>query len=211
MSNVYYTSDIHIGHKLVAGLRGFNHYDPRPQEFGLPVEAVPDTAAHDAWLADIWDKTLGPKDTVFVLGDISINGGQHALDWIAERPGTKHLIAGNHDPVNPMFRTAVAKLPLWNQYFETITPFMRRKLDGMNFLLSHFPYESWGDGPAREGSRHNQYRLPDMGLPLLHGHTHGEERAHGNMFHVGVDAWDGQLVRQDTIMDWLKELKEQQA
>lgn len=213
---IYYTSDLHIGHRLVAGLRGFYDEDsPIEQIFGddrvvqALFEADPDE--HDAWLADIWDTTLHPDDHIYILGDISINGGQHALDWISARKGHFHLIAGNHDPVHPMDRRATRLLPKWLEYFDTIQPFLRRKLDGQNFLLSHFPYMSWGDGPERGEARYEQYRLPDLGLPLLHGHTHGKEREHDNMLHVGVDAWDGQLVPQSHVMDWLATRKEKAA
>lgn len=212
--NIFYTSDLHIGHRKVAGIRGFwdeDHVSDVPQVLAdgsietMP-EALPDTDEHDRVLADNWDAVVHPEDTVYVLGDISINGGEHALEWMDRRPGNKILVAGNHDPVNPMFRTAEKAFPRWMQTFDMIVPFMRKRLEGQNVLLSHFPYESWGDGPERGGaetSRHNQYRLPEMDLPLLHGHTHGPERAHGSMFHVGVDAWNMQLVRQEVIQEWL--------
>lgn len=193
MADIFYTSDLHIGHRLVANIRGYNSGDP-----------VADTASHDARLAAIWDSTVSAGDQVYVLGDISINGSQHALDWFAARNGIKHLIAGNHDPVHPMHRTSQKILPKWLEVFETIQPFARRRLDGREFLLSHFPYMSWGDGLDREGSRYNQYRLPDYGMPLLHGHTHGTEKAHGHSLHVGVDAWAGIPVAQQLVLEWLK-------
>ncbi len=211
--HTWFTSDLHIGHRKVAGIRGFwdedKVVDVFPQDvdgFEMSVECLPDTQEHDLVMAENWDAVVRPGDTVYVLGDISINGGEHALKWMDARPGNKILVAGNHDPVNPMFRTAEKAFPRWMQTFDMIVPFMRKRLSGQNVLLSHFPYESWGDGPERGGaetSRHNQYRLPEMDLPLLHGHTHGPERAHGNMFHVGVDAWGMQLVPQETIQDWL--------
>ncbi len=215
MGNVFFTSDLHIGHKLVSGIRGF--HDPNEKFYrrdGVEItggwavasgNATPDPDLHDAHIAANWDATVRPDDQVIILGDISINGGQHALDWIEARPGIKHLIAGNHDPVHPQDRRAPKKLPHWLKYFETIQPFARRKLNGHNFLLSHFPYASWGDGPEREGSRFEQYRLPDMGMPLLHGHTHGQEREHGHMLHVGLDAWEFQLVPQQAVLEWLEQ------
>lgn len=214
---IYFTSDLHIGHKLVSGLRGFWDEDnmvsvPATAENPIGSECLPDTTAHDQWLADIWDSTVKKHDDqVYILGDLSINGGQHALDWIAARPGIKHLIAGNHDPVHPMDRRAPRLLPLWLGYFETVQPFARRKLNGQNLLLSHFPYWSFGDGPGRPQARYEQYRLPDLGLPLLHGHTHGTERDHDNMLHVGVDAWDGKLISQEFVLSWLEKLKERVA
>lgn len=170
----------------------------------IRVPGSPDpVGTHDIWLANLWDTAVAPGDQVYVLGDISINGGQHALDWIAARTGTKHLISGNHDPVHPAFRRAVKVLPKWGEYFETIQPFLRKKLNGHDVLLSHFPYASYGDGPNRKPeTRFEQYRLPELGLPLLHGHTHGQERDHDKMLHVGIDAWQD-LVPQSVVIEWL--------
>jgi calcineurin-like phosphoesterase family protein len=200
MSNVFYTSDLHIGHRLVAGLRGFWKDTSVPLD-----EREPDVEAHDAWIAQNWQQVVKPGDQVFVLGDISINGGQHALDWMDSVNGTKHLISGNHDPVHPQNRKSIKVMRHWLDSFETIQPFLRRKLEGKTVLLSHFPYESWGEGPNRPGvSRMNQYRLPEMGDLLLHGHTHTQEVAHGKQYHVGLDAHDLQLVPQDTILEWVR-------
>lgn len=199
MSRVFYTSDAHVGgHRLVAALRGFT----TGEEPGENIRDIADTAAHDEWLADVWDSQVKPGDTVFFLGDLSVSGAQVSLDWLDARPGTKHLIAGNHDPVHPMHSSYLQKMPHWQKSFATIQPFLRRKLLGTTVLLSHFPYAEWGDGPEREGNRYQQYRLPDLGELLLHGHTHGIERAHGHSLHVGIDAWK-QLVPQETVIEWV--------
>lgn len=203
--STWFTSDLHIGHRLVAGKRGYWDEDIVDDEGNC----APDPEEHDFTLAQMWDSTVDPTDTVWVLGDISINGGQHALDWIHDRPGTKHLVTGNHDPVNPQKRTAQKLQRRWMEYFETIQPHARLRYGKQNYLLSHYPYWSYGDGPERESARDEQWRLPDLGLPLLHGHTHGKERAHDNMFHVGLDAWDLQLVPQSTIFEWLDTLKDE--
>ncbi len=50
--NVWFTSDLHIGHRKVAGIRGFWSED------------VEDTAAHDAKLAENWDMQLVPQETI---------------------------------------------------------------------------------------------------------------------------------------------------
>jgi calcineurin-like phosphoesterase family protein len=216
MSDVWYTSDLHIGHRLVAGKRAFWDENNVTGDVGHgyddpTYEAAPDPEEHDRTLAQNWDAVVKPDDQVWILGDISVSGKQHALDWIEQRPGIKHLVAGNHDPIHPQFRTAQKLLPHWNKYFETIQPFARRKIEGISFLLSHYPYMSWGDGPDRGPARDEQYRLPDLGMPLLHGHTHGTEREHGSMFHVGLDAWDLQLVPQSTIQEWIHAKKEEEV
>lgn len=187
----WYTSDLHIGHRLVARHRGFDTPDG------------PDIDAHDLALASTWDAKINEHDTVWVLGDISMSGGTSVLEWIAARPGTKHLISGNHDPVHPMHRDAIKHLPRFLEVFATVQPFLRKKLVGNEVLLSHFPYADCGDGPARPGTRYEQYRLPDLGAFLLHGHTHGQERAHGHSLHVGLDAWKLSPVPQEEIIAWI--------
>ena len=187
MSEVWYTSDLHIGHSRVSEIRGFET-----------------TAEHDAAISAAWWKHVRPGDTVYVLGDVAVSGFSYALGFLIGLPGTKHLIAGNHDPVHPMHRAAYTKrFREWLDAFESIQPFQRRRLAGVEFAMSHFPYEAWGDGEGREGSRYNQWRLPDLGMPLLHGHTHGPERGHGNMLHIGWDAWK-RPVRQSEIIEWLE-------
>ena len=177
----WYTADLHIGHKMVAAIRGFETVEK-----------------HDDKLRSEWSRLAGENDTVY----------DDALAFIDSLPGVRHLVAGNHDPVHPMHMSTYARmLPKFLQVFKAVSPFLRRKVDGHEFLLSHFPYVEWADGPERDPRpKYDQYRLPDLGLPLLHGHTHGTEKRHGRSFHVGVDAWGMKLVNERVVLDWLREL-----
>lgn len=179
---VFYTSDLHIGHQFVAGLRGFDTFEE-----------------HDAYLAEQWDAMVNPNgnsnDSVIVCGDISAGGSraQHrALAWFMQRPGNKHLITGNHDGPHPMNRDSAQWQKKYMGVFESVQQFQRKKIAGRYVMLSHFPYQGAGDRGPEE--RYPQYRLPDMGLPLVHGHTHSDEVLSATdqgttMIHVGVDAW----------------------
>lgn len=200
MSRVFYTSDQHFGHRRVSEIRGFETADE-----------------HDAHIIEKWTKQVTKHDTVYILGDIAMTRYKYALDVLRYLPGRKHLISGNHDVVHPVHERghSRAELDRWLETFDTIQPFLRKKLSKTEVLLSHFPYPEFGDGYSREGSRFDQYRLPDMGLPLIHGHTHGKETIHdsgytqtwtnkNNQFHVGWDAWD-RLVTQEEIIAWLQQ------
>lgn len=185
VSEVWFTSDPHIGHRLVAAHRGFGDG---------PTQVLPEDAdEHDAYLAKEWDKRVKPDDHVWVLGDMSAGGTAaqgYALSWLVNRPGTKHLIAGNHDGCHPMHRNAHKWLPVYLTAFETVQVYARRKINGHNVMLSHMPY----DGDHYDADRFTQYRLPDEGLPLLHGHTHSTgvvtRSAAGSLqISVGLDAW----------------------
>lgn len=169
------------------------------------IRGFKDIDEHDEHIISVWNKQVTKRDTVYMLGDISASKYERALEIIQSLNGVKHLVAGNHDPVHPMHRSAVAPLyAKWLETFQTITPFVRKTNNGRDYLLSHFPYAEWGDGPSRAGqARYLQYRLPNLGVPLLHGHTHGPERDHDNMLHVGWDAW-GKLVPLHTVAEWLE-------
>jgi calcineurin-like phosphoesterase family protein len=208
----YFTSDLHIGHRLVSGLRGFLDYDDveaceralaEEDKDYLREHAEPDS--HDQDLAGYWDGAVSAKhDTVVILGDIASSQFNRALEFIADRPGKKILVSGNHDIVHPMHRRGIGDFEKWSKVFSIITPFERRKTAGISFLTSHFPYEGEGARPGPD--RYTQYRLRDEGMPLLHGHTHDrEQREHGHSLHVGWDAWQG-FVGSDYIAGWLRRL-----
>lgn len=209
MTKRFFTSDQHIGHRLVSGLRLL------PE--GTPREDVTDETIreHSRIQAENWDRVVGPDDTVFVLGDIAINPKRDgAWEWFRERPGKKHLIAGNHDEVHPMHSKALQAQQDWQWHgtFATINAWARLKINGRTVLMSHFPYD--GEGTRTIEDRNVEYRLKDMGFPLLHGHTHAAHKAHTSalgspMFHVGVDAWGLELVPESTIVEWLDYLPPQ--
>lgn len=205
----YFTSDLHVGHKFVSGLRGFWTVDQDQQK-------VPDIAAHDGVLAYVWDATVGPEDTVWVLGDMSINSGPNVAEWLKDRAGTKHLVSGNHDKTHTAIfpKYYQKKIAEWAPYFESIQDEATIEIAGRKVTLSHFPYWSWGDGPeVRENAgpdfqpRFEKFR-PWEGEDtiLIHGHTHSHEHEHGRSFHVGLDAWELQLVPLSTIESWVETL-----
>lgn len=214
MSNpvIRYTTDTHVGHRLVARSRGFVVSNGETEYHRGQWVPKADTKAHDDFLADYWDSTVKENDVTIVGGDISINGNQYALDWHAARPGIKVLVAGNHDKVHPRNRDAHKHFAAWSKVFTGgIFTFMRGRLAGKEFLISHYPYLGTGqEGHELLEARDPQYRLPDMGVPLLHGHTHGKERDHISdkgtpQLHIGLDAWDMKFVDQETVMSWLSE------
>lgn len=215
---VFYTSDIHIGHKFVAGTRGFLKDEHKGKEIDftnkdkLPadVREWTDPNAHDNWLANIWDNSIRDIDTVYLLGDMSMSGGDECLKWLDARPGKKYLIAGNHDPVHPSNHDSERHAEKWRPHFADIQAFSRRRLGGHQVLMSHFPYSGRGAEGHGVRERHTQYRFKDMGLPLLHGHTHGKEKVHFSDYgtpeiHVGIDSW-GRLVEQDEIIEILRDI-----
>ncbi len=178
---VWFTSDLHFGHRLVADHRLFD-----------------DVTEHDEQIATNWRKAVGPRDQVWVLGDIAVSSPKYALGILADLPGEKHLIAGNHDGCHPMHRDSHKRVGAYLEVFSTVQSAARRRVAGVEVLLSHFPYER-----DRGEARYTQWRLANRGAWLLHGHTHGTERVtitpDSREIHVGIDAWEGAPVHLSTI------------
>lgn len=83
MSNrIFITSDTHFGHKRIIEFEKENR----------PFDSVEE---HDKELVKRWNETVGPKDTVYHLGDVLF--GADSFETLAQLNGIKKLIMGNHD------------------------------------------------------------------------------------------------------------------
>jgi calcineurin-like phosphoesterase family protein len=186
MSNVFYTSDPHFSHKMLAtDIRGFDSIEE-----------------HDETIIENWNKVVKPADTVFVLGDVSLKKPAVYKDLTRRLNGTKHLVFGNHDPGNGGDRDSTKySVDYAMAGFTSTHDFLRRKISGESVLLSHYPY----DGDHSEVDRMEQYRLRDLGTPLLHGHTHRDKvvsysKNYTLQIHVGIDAHELTPVHMDEIV-----------
>lgn len=208
MSTTYFTSDLHIGHRLVAGIRGFWQGDGEPGP-----DSEPDTDSHTRALIDSW-KHVKTDDIVWILGDLCVSGKwwPGALRVIADYlPGRKRLITGNHDPVSSIHREAWKYQRAALEVFETVQDYGTVRIAGKTVLMCHYSYSGVGSeglddetGKPRSEERYTEFRLQDCGRPLIHGHTHGKEKLHFSdkgtpQIHVGLDAWNMQLVSSHQI------------
>ena len=183
----WFIGDLHFGHLKLATLRGFNN-----------------TVEHDMAIIRKWRKEVRQHDVVHVLGDISggtREGEAHALSILHNLPGRKRLIAGNHDTVASIHPTRSLATEGFRQVFERIGDFATVKVDGVEVLLSHYPYEA----DHKPESRYMQFRLRDYGMPLIHAHTHSTQRSTpgGRELCVSWEAW-GRLANAGDVAQWLK-------
>jgi calcineurin-like phosphoesterase family protein len=203
MSQIFYTSDLHLSHLKPARIRN-------PEFEGKSDEAV--VQAHDDEILESLMR-LPRFSQLHILGDLSRGKGDHedaALNVLAQvaldRSLELHLIAGNHDSVHPMHRDALKEQAKFGLIFKSIQAFAVRrwaKSVDTEFLLSHFPYD--GDTEGRDtGDRHTQYRLRDERRPVVHGHTHGTYKTSRSkrgtlQVHVGFDAWRRPIALEEIV------------
>ncbi len=187
MGETWLTSDPHLGHRLMAARRGFGG----------------DVGAHDAAVVAALRAAVGPDDHLWVLGDLTMRLPEYACERFRAVPGHLHLVLGNHDAGHPMHRGAHNLQRRYLGVFESVAMAATLRWEGGPVLLSHFPYRAdRGPGPAR----FPQWRLPDLGGLLLHGHTHlPARRTSDHEVHVGLDAWGLAPVRLADAVAALKD------
>lgn len=174
LPNIYMTSDLHFGHQNIC------QYENRP--FG--------TSNHmDNTLIKNWNRTVKKEDTVYVLGDFTLNGSENiskVRSITRKLNGRKILIYGNHDRLSPQ------------QYIEcgfhaTVYPYLEFQ---PGWLLMHDP------------SVANQLENYEI---CLCGHVHSLffDIPDKRILNVGTDLWNYKPVSLKEIIkvknNWNKE------
>ncbi|WP_124712896.1 metallophosphoesterase [Mycolicibacterium nivoides] len=171
----YFTADLHLAHPKLAGLRGFGS-----------------VAAHDAAVMAALYRLNPETDVLWVLGDICAGGiasMESALEQLTTLQLPMHLVTGNHDPVHPMYRGGQKHFADYAAVFASVQQVARTKVGEHGVMLSHFPYAGTPDRFSRKSF--DQYQLPDLGMWLIHGHTHATERRSGKRsICVSLEAWN---------------------
>ena len=196
----FFVSDTHFGHKNI------NRLANRPFD---SVEEMNEVVARR------WNETVDINDTVYHLGDVALGKIDDSLSVISRLNGIKHMITGNHDrPFPPMYKFKQEKIDYWRQRyldagFVSIDEVGQIEIAGILFYMCHFPY----NGDSHDEERFSDYRLPDKGVPLIHGHTHRNTpnpvsfTERGTMqIHVGVDQpeWDFAPVSEEQILGLIR-------
>lgn len=172
MNKILFTADLHFGHTNI-----LKHQPNRP--FAQEV----DTKAHDEYMLDLWKSSVGKRDLVYILGDLTFFKSEDARHLLEKLPGQKFLIQGNHDgsirAYSNYFKTTAQILDLTVK--PTACPFLSENLQ---LTLCHYPMVTWNKKPH--------------GSIMLHGHCHGKLDEHNRLsndlrFDVGID---GELAKR---------------
>lgn len=148
--NIWFTADLHIHHKNI-----IKHCSERGEIGGFSVD---DVEAHDKWLVEKWNNTVGKKDIVYIIGDFIMSSRDAAVRTLNHLNGDKHLILGNHDK---------ACCKLYN-YFESISQIKEVTFKKSNFdfleedfdvFMCHYHMINWN-------RKHH-------GATSICGHSHG--------------------------------------
>lgn len=172
MSNIYFSGDGHIGHQSIL------KYMPE-----RPYATEVDTTANDEWFIDLWQKTIGKHDRIYLAGDLTFYKSEDARRLLEQLPGEKYLAVGNHDEAIKAHSNYFRKVA---QIMEiTIKPSMYEILsEELCIVLCHYPLLDWLG--------------KQQGAVMLHGHCHGtmddfNANSADLRFDIGID---GALAKQ---------------
>jgi calcineurin-like phosphoesterase family protein len=131
MANVWFTSDLHFGHKNI-------------QKFRLEVSSEEDNRQR---IITDWNNLVTKRDDVYVLGDACFT-----MDTISEfktLPGRKFLIRGNHDELDTQvylkYFKSVYGLKKYKEFWLSHAPIHSEELRGKINLHGHVHYSSIND------------------------------------------------------------------
>lgn len=141
MPSTFFASDHHLGH---ANILNFVQKDGKPCRPFTDVDDMNET------IIENHNRTVGPKDTCWFLGDVVIN--RRFLALVQRMNGRKRLILGNHD----IFKNK----DYIGAGFEDLHAF--RKFD--DFVATHIPVHP--DCISQRWHRN------------VHGHTHNNHMFH---------------------------------
>lgn len=150
MTNVFVTADLHFGHERILAL------EPH-------VRAFPTIEEHDEEIVRRWNELVGPRDVVWVLGDVAHKEADIAK--VERLNGYKKLVLGNHDnwPIDTYMK-----------YFERVYGSVRLN----QYILSHMPVHS------------SSFRESRSLKGCIHGHMHSSRLVDRRYINVSMDCTD---------------------
>jgi calcineurin-like phosphoesterase family protein len=141
MSNTFFTSDTHWKHTNIM------RYSNRPFN---TVEEMNEA------LIENWNKTVGPRDTVYHLGDFCFGNKSDVEEILKRLNGHVYWCYGNHDSKKGGKAAIRAEGFTWKGNYK------EAKMDGIRIMMAHYAHLVWNK------SHHGTW--------FLCGHSHGELR-----------------------------------
>lgn len=191
----WFTSDTHFGHQNIM------KFEPESRPFSSTEEM-------DEVLIERWNSVVKPRDIVYHLGDAIMGDFRAGVEKMQRLNGQLILVPGNHDRVFSGLKPNY--IQKWRPEYLKVFEVIDREQEFTNLdhrrdlrvLMCHFPYE----GDSHGEDRYSEMRPVDNGLPLLHGHVHGQWKFNGRQFNVGVDVNNLTPVSEDEIIAWIATL-----
>lgn len=155
---IFFTSDTHFDDEYAI------------QYFNRPFKSVDEM---NAFMVERWNRVVAENDTVYHLGDFTLDDIAHFTKWVRQLNGNVKILPGSHD--QPWLKDFVA-----SEKVQVISPLVSVEFSEIRMgenpqviVLCHYSMQVWDR--SNQGSWH------------LFGHSHGKLKGIGLSFDVGVD------------------------
>ncbi len=138
---IWFTSDLHFGHRAVVARRGF----------GGAVEA------HDNAILNVLHAFVLPTDKLYILGDVSFHKHVETMRLLRQLPVRPILIYGNHD--KPLQSSRYEDLFIRRAHYEILSN------GALPVVMSHYAMRTWERSHygAIQVHGHSHGALPPLG------------------------------------------------
>ena len=191
----FFTSDIHFGHANAISYcqRPFGTEDERKRwnDKTNPVSAERKAelvAEMDEAMLKAINDTVGPRDFLYILGDVSFAKPEYTKQMIKRMNGIKILVWGNHDQV---IRSNSEIRDLFHETHELLDRTFVVDGKRTKIVMCHYAMKVWNK------SHHNSIHL--------FGHSHGTMPDDGSRsMDVGVDAVGMRPISLEEVMVYME-------
>ena len=154
----FFTSDTHFDDQYAI------------QYFNRPFKSVDEM---NAVMVEKWNSIVSEQDTVYHLGDFTLDDIGHFTKWVSQLNGNIQILPGSHD--QPWLKDFVTseKVQVIAPLISVVFPDMMVGKSSQVVVLCHYSMQVWDR--SNQGSWH------------LFGHSHGKLKGIGLSFDVGVD------------------------
>jgi calcineurin-like phosphoesterase family protein len=151
------------------------HFDDSDaiQYFNRPFRSVEEM---NAIMVEKWNRVVTEDDTVYHLGDVTLEDIDHFTKWISQLNGTIKILPGSHDQPWLKDFTASEKIQVIAPLVSVEFPEIRPGKSPQVIVLCHYSMQVWDR--SNQGSWH------------LFGHSHGKLKGVGLSLDIGVDCTD---------------------
>lgn len=147
----------------------------------------------NAAMVEKWNSVVTPGDTVYHLGDFTLEDIHHFTKWVSQLNGNINILPGSHD--QPWLNDLVS-----NENVQVIPPLVSLEFPALSagndpqvLVLCHYSMQVWDR--SNQGSWH------------LFGHSHGKLKGIGLSFDVGVDCTEFTPLSLESVASKIAHLK----
>jgi len=173
----FFTSDTHFDDQYAI------------QYFNRPFRSVDEM---NAVMVEKWNSVVTEHDTVYHLGDFTLDDIRHFTKWVSQLNGNIKILPGSHDQPWLKDFAASEKVQVIPPLVSIEFPEIMAGTSPQVVVLCHYSMQVWDR--SNNGSWH------------LFGHSHGKLKGIGLSFDVGVDCTEFTPLSLEMVAAKMKQL-----